>query len=115
MSRRVANVTLDNLDDLPPRCRRCVFWELTPVARARAEDSGDPADGPGPNALLQNNPFMAVHPPLLYTGYAGMAVTDLTGDDVVFLAKPYEKETLLRAMRRVRRAARRQDSPGQDS
>jgi cytochrome c-type biogenesis protein CcmF len=33
-----------------------------------------PADGPGPNALLQNNSFMAVHPPLLYTGYAGMAV-----------------------------------------
>src|ERR1700709_726676 len=41
MSRRVANVTLDNLDDLPLRCRRCVFWELAPVARARAEDSGD--------------------------------------------------------------------------
>ena len=43
MSRRVANVTLDNLDDLPVRCRRCVFWELAPVARARAEDSGDAA------------------------------------------------------------------------
>jgi hypothetical protein len=43
MSRRVANVTLDNLDDLPLRCRRCVFWELDPVARARAEDSGDSA------------------------------------------------------------------------
>ncbi|MDQ1631866.1 MAG: hypothetical protein QOJ32_2273 [Frankiaceae bacterium] len=43
VSRRIANVTLDNLADLPLRCRRCVFWELTPVARARAEDSGDPA------------------------------------------------------------------------
>jgi GNAT superfamily N-acetyltransferase len=43
VSRRIANVTLDNLDDLPTRCRRCVFWELTPVARARAEDAGDPA------------------------------------------------------------------------
>src|SRR3954468_15326158 len=37
MSRRVANVTLDNLDDLPVRCRKCVFWELDPVSRSRAE------------------------------------------------------------------------------
>jgi GNAT superfamily N-acetyltransferase len=43
MARRVVNVTLDNLDDLPPRCRRCVFWELDPVARARAEEAGDTA------------------------------------------------------------------------
>ncbi len=41
MSRRLASVTLDNLDDLPRRCRRCVFWELDPVARARAEETGD--------------------------------------------------------------------------
>lgn len=36
-------VTLDNLDDLPRRCRSCVFWELDPVARARAEEAGDTA------------------------------------------------------------------------
>ena len=41
MARRVVNVTLDNLDDLPPRCRRCVFWELDPVAGQRAEEAGD--------------------------------------------------------------------------
>lgn len=41
MGRRLANVTLDNLDDLPRRCRRCVFWELDPVARTRAEEQGD--------------------------------------------------------------------------
>ena len=41
MSRRLASITLDNLDDLPRRCRRCVFWELDPVARARAEEAGD--------------------------------------------------------------------------
>jgi GNAT superfamily N-acetyltransferase len=41
MARRVVNVTLDNLDDLPIKCRRCVFWELDPVARARAEEAGD--------------------------------------------------------------------------
>lgn len=42
-TRRLVNVTLDNLDDLPWPCRRCVFWELDPVARQRAEDAGDPA------------------------------------------------------------------------
>jgi hypothetical protein len=43
MARRVVNVTLDNLDDLPRRCRRCVFWELDPVGGTRAEETGDPA------------------------------------------------------------------------
>jgi cytochrome c-type biogenesis protein CcmF len=33
-----------------------------------------PADGPGPNPLLQDHPLMGVHPPLLYAGYVGMAV-----------------------------------------
>ncbi|MGH3383047.1 MAG: GNAT family N-acetyltransferase [Nocardioidaceae bacterium] len=42
MGRRIDNVTLDNVDDLPVRCRRCVFWELDPVAGERAEESGDP-------------------------------------------------------------------------
>jgi GNAT superfamily N-acetyltransferase len=41
MTRRLANVTLDNLDDLPRRCRKCVFWELDPVARERALEAGD--------------------------------------------------------------------------
>jgi len=43
MSRRAVNITLDNLDDLPGRCRRCVFWELDPVALDRAEQAGDTA------------------------------------------------------------------------
>jgi cytochrome c-type biogenesis protein CcmF len=33
-----------------------------------------PADGPGPNPLLQNHILMGVHPPLLYLGYVGMTV-----------------------------------------
>lgn len=33
-----------------------------------------PADGPGPNPLLQNHPIMAVHPPMLYLGYVGFSV-----------------------------------------
>ena len=40
------------------------FHEVFPV----------PADGPGPNPLLQNHWLMAVHPPLLYFGYVGMSV-----------------------------------------
>jgi hypothetical protein len=40
VSRRVVGVTLDNLDDLPPRCRRCVFWELAPHIREQAEEFG---------------------------------------------------------------------------
>ena len=43
MSRRLVTVTLDNLDDLPRRCRGCVFWELGPVAADRAEHAGDTA------------------------------------------------------------------------
>ena len=33
-----------------------------------------PADGPGPNPLLQDHPLMGIHPPLLYIGYVGMTV-----------------------------------------
>lgn len=43
MTRRVVSLTLDNLEDLTPSCRRCVFWELDPVARGRAEEAGDTA------------------------------------------------------------------------
>jgi hypothetical protein len=43
VSRRLASLTLDNLDDLPRQCRRCVFWELDPVARETAVDAGDVA------------------------------------------------------------------------
>lgn len=40
MSRRLVNITLDNLGDLSPRCRSCVFWELDPVAGERACEMG---------------------------------------------------------------------------
>jgi hypothetical protein len=36
VSRRLVNLTLDNLGDLSPRCRSCVFWELEPAAGQRA-------------------------------------------------------------------------------
>ena len=40
MSRRLVSITLDNLSDLPTKCRRCVYWELDPVAGERACESG---------------------------------------------------------------------------
>jgi hypothetical protein len=42
MSRRLVNLTLDTLEDLPRPCRRCVYWELDPVAAERACAAGDP-------------------------------------------------------------------------
>ncbi|MGH3319692.1 MAG: GNAT family N-acetyltransferase [Streptosporangiaceae bacterium] len=43
MSRRLVNVTLDNLDDMPRRCRGCVFWEVDPVTRDRVEAADESA------------------------------------------------------------------------
>ena len=43
MGRRLGSLTLDTLDDLPRRCRKCVFWELDPVGRERAEEAVDTA------------------------------------------------------------------------
>jgi cytochrome c-type biogenesis protein CcmF len=33
-----------------------------------------PADGLGPNPLLQNNPLVVIHPPILYAGYVGFTI-----------------------------------------
>jgi GNAT superfamily N-acetyltransferase len=41
MSRRLSPLTLDNLSDLPKSCRRCVVWELDPVAARQAKEVGD--------------------------------------------------------------------------
>ncbi|MFJ2646048.1 GNAT family N-acetyltransferase [Streptomyces sp. NPDC087420] len=42
MGRRLVPLTLDNLPDLPPRCRACVFWELDPVSGEAAVKAGTP-------------------------------------------------------------------------
>ncbi|WP_165984641.1 GNAT family N-acetyltransferase [Streptomyces sp. YIM 98790] len=43
MGRQLVPLTLDNLGDLPDRCRACVFWELDPVSAASAERAGHTA------------------------------------------------------------------------
>jgi GNAT superfamily N-acetyltransferase len=40
MGRRLVPLTLDNLPDLPGRCRSCVFWELDPVRGEAAVKAG---------------------------------------------------------------------------
>lgn len=47
----------------------CVASSPWPFATVDA-----PANGPGPNPLLQNHWMMAIHPPMLYLGYVGMTV-----------------------------------------
>lgn len=47
----------------------CLSSSPWPLAAASA-----PADGPGPNPLLQNHLMMAFHPPMLYMGYVGLTV-----------------------------------------
>jgi GNAT superfamily N-acetyltransferase len=43
VARMLVSITLDNLDDLPRGCRRCVFWELGLLEREQAEEAGDTA------------------------------------------------------------------------
>ncbi|ANW19262.1 GNAT family N-acetyltransferase [Streptomyces clavuligerus] len=40
MGRRLVPLTLDNLSELPRRCRACVFWELDPVSGDAAVTAG---------------------------------------------------------------------------
>ena len=64
------------------------FTRTSPVA----------TEGIGPNALLQNHPFMALHPPLLYLGFTGLAVPFAFG--VAALATRRLDEEWLRIVRR---------------
>ena len=64
MGRRLVPLTLDNLPDLPKRCRACVFWELDPV-------SGEAAVRAGTSALEKEGWISAV---LLDWGSCGRVV-----------------------------------------
>jgi len=54
----------------------CVFfaWLIAGLASPFDLVSPVPADGPGPNPLLQNHVLMIIHPPMLYGGYVGMSL-----------------------------------------
>jgi cytochrome c-type biogenesis protein CcmF len=52
------------------------FFALTlgPANPFREVAGAVPADGRGPNPLLQNHPLVAFHPPMLYLGYVGFTI-----------------------------------------
>ncbi len=50
------------------------FGVLLFVANPFTPVPNPPADGPGPNPLLQNHWMMAVHPVLMYLGFVGLSV-----------------------------------------
>ncbi len=50
------------------------FGLVTTVANPFKILANPPADGPGPNPLLQENILVAFHPPMLYLGYVGFTV-----------------------------------------
>jgi cytochrome c-type biogenesis protein CcmF len=45
-----------------------------PADPFRAVSGPVPADGLGPNVLLQDNPLVAFHPPMLYLGFVGFTI-----------------------------------------
>lgn len=55
MTRRLVNLTLDTLADLPHPCRECVFWELEP------REAADPcaADRPGADSALEKEAWVS--------------------------------------------------------
>ena len=50
------------------------FGLMAGPANPFATVANPPADGPGPNPLLQDHMLMAFHPPMLYLGYVGFTV-----------------------------------------
>ncbi|MDP8977659.1 MAG: GNAT family N-acetyltransferase [Actinomycetota bacterium] len=78
MSRRVHDLTLANLDDLPEVCRSCVFWETTRAGRGagagRAETGRSAKEAWWQATQLEwGSPGKAVYVDDRFAGYAGFA------------------------------------------
>lgn len=108
MARKLRRLTPDTLADLPAEVQECVFWELDPVARARAESAGIAAeekrawlsgvllawgscgrvlyldDGDGPRAVG----CVLYAPPVYLPGTASLPTAPIS-DDAVQLATVY--------------------------
>ena len=63
------------------------FGLMATAANPFATISPVPADGPGPNPLLQNHLLMAFHPPMLYVGYVGWTVPFAFGMAALILGR----------------------------
>ncbi|HUC56698.1 MAG TPA: GNAT family N-acetyltransferase [Streptosporangiaceae bacterium] len=99
MPRRVASITLDNLDDLPSRCRRCVFWELDPLSQARALESGDSTlekESWVSNVLLQwGSCGKIVYVDSVAAGYVLYAPPQYVPKSVAFPTSPVSSDAVL--------------------
>ena len=56
----------------------------------RAVTGPVPTNGPGPNPLLQNNPIVAFHPPMLYLGFVGFTVPFMFAIAALVTGRPGE-------------------------
>jgi hypothetical protein len=102
--RRLARLTLDTLADLPDEVRSCVFWELDPVRRARAVESGEAVEEKeawlsrvlldwgscGRVAYVDGTAvgFAVFAPPMFFPGADAMPTAPV-GEDAVLLATAY--------------------------
>jgi GNAT superfamily N-acetyltransferase len=101
MTRRLAPLTLDNLSDLPVNCRRCVVWELDPVAARQAKEVGDPGfekeawvsgtllewGSCGRVAYVDDNPagFVTYAPPALVPRALAFPTSPVSADAVLLM------------------------------
>jgi GNAT superfamily N-acetyltransferase len=104
MTRRVVRLTRDTLAELPEVVRGCLFWELDPVARRRAERAGEAQaekaawlsrvllewGSCGRVVLVDGRPAGVVvyAPPAFLPGSASMPTAPV-GEDAVQLATMY--------------------------
>ena len=101
MTRHLAPLTLDNLSDLPAACRRCVVWELDPVAARQAREVGDPGfekeawvsgtllewGSCGRVAYVDDNPagFVTYAPPALVPRALAFPTSPVSADAVLLM------------------------------
>jgi GNAT superfamily N-acetyltransferase len=101
MGRRLAALTLDTLPHLPLPCRRCVGWELDPVAARRAAEVGDTAfekeawvsatllewGSCGRIAYVDDDPagFVLYAPPALVPRSLAFPTSPVSGDAVLLM------------------------------
>ncbi len=96
MGRKVVRLTLDHLEQLTAPCRACVFWQLDPVRRERAEDHADEVDAwvswvlrewgsCGRVALVDGEPkgFVLYAPEAFLPGAASFATAPVSADAVL--------------------------------
>jgi GNAT superfamily N-acetyltransferase len=104
MARRIVRLTRDTLAELPESARSCLFWELDPVARRRAERAGEAAaekaawvsrvllewGSCGRVLLVDGRPagFVLYAPPAYLPGSASLPTAPV-GEDAVQLATMY--------------------------